>query len=120
MENALRIALVAWLRDDPLLAARINAIEEESPLTATPPWLGIAASAPLYVVHLDAETRRVVVGPREALNVRKIQLRDVNWIGGGELDRAIGDGLELFVKVRSTRPARWRKPWRTGWATRMA
>ncbi len=67
--------------------------------------LGIAASAPLYVVHLDAETRRVVVGPREALNVRKIALRDVNWIGGGELDRAIGDGLELFVKVRSTRPA---------------
>lgn len=67
--------------------------------------LGIAASAPLYVVHLDAETRRVVVGPREALNVRKIMLRDVNWIGGGDLDRAIGDGLELFVKVRSTRPA---------------
>lgn len=67
--------------------------------------LGIAASAPLYVVHLDAETRRVVVGPREALNVRKIALRDVNWIGGGDLDRAIGDGLELFVKVRSTRPA---------------
>jgi len=31
-------------------------------------------------------------------------LRDVNWIGDGELDRAIGDGLELFVKVRSTRP----------------
>lgn len=45
MENALRIALVAWLRDDPLLAGRINAIEEESPLAATPPWLGIAASA---------------------------------------------------------------------------
>ena len=67
--------------------------------------LGIAASAPLYVVHLDAEKRRVVVGPREALNVRKIMLRDVNWIGGGELDRAVGDGLELFVKVRSTRPA---------------
>lgn len=66
--------------------------------------LGIAASAPLYVVHLDAETRRVVVGPREALNVRRILLRDVNWIGDGDIDRAIGDGLELFVKVRSTRP----------------
>lgn len=66
--------------------------------------LGIAAHAPLYVVHLDAETRRVVVGPREALNVRRILLRDVNWIGDGDLDRAIGDGLEMFVKVRSTRP----------------
>ncbi len=67
--------------------------------------LGIASSAPLYVVHLDAETRRVVVGPREALNVRRILLRDINWIGDGDLDSAVGDGLELFVKVRSTRPA---------------
>ena len=54
--------------------------------------LGIAAHAPLYVVHLDAETRRVVVGPREALNVRRILLRDINWIGDGPLDRAVGDG----------------------------
>lgn len=65
--------------------------------------LGIAASAPLYVVHLDADTRRVVVGPREALNVRRIVLRDVNWIGDGALDQAVAGGLEMFVKVRSTR-----------------
>lgn len=65
--------------------------------------LGIAAHAPLYVVHLDADTRRVVVGPREALNVSRIALRDINWIGGGTLERAVGDGLEVFVKVRSTR-----------------
>ena len=65
--------------------------------------LGIAAHAPLYVVHLDADTRRVVVGPREALNVSRIALRDINWIGGGALERAVGDGLEVFVKVRSTR-----------------
>jgi tRNA-specific 2-thiouridylase len=65
--------------------------------------LGIAASAPLYVVHLDADTRRVVVGPREALNVRRIVLRDVNWIGDGVLDQAVAGGLEIFVKVRSTR-----------------
>jgi tRNA-uridine 2-sulfurtransferase len=65
--------------------------------------LGIAASAPLYVIKLDAVTRRVVVGPREALRMHRIVLRDVNWIGGGTLDSAVGDGLELFVKVRSTR-----------------
>lgn len=45
MENALRAALVDWLRGDPLLATRINAVEEESPSRAEPPWLGIAASA---------------------------------------------------------------------------
>ncbi|MEL7445665.1 MAG: DUF3168 domain-containing protein [Pseudomonadota bacterium] len=44
MENLLRAAAIAWLRDDPELAT-INAIEEESPLSASPPWLGIAASA---------------------------------------------------------------------------
>jgi tRNA-specific 2-thiouridylase len=65
--------------------------------------LGIAASAPLYVVRLDAASRRVVVGPREALRMDRIALRDVNWIGGGALERVIGDGIEMFVRVRSTR-----------------
>ncbi|MGY6638414.1 MAG: tail completion protein gp17 [Erythrobacter sp.] len=44
MENALRAALIDWLRTDPVLAT-INTIEEEAPLRAAPPWLGIAASA---------------------------------------------------------------------------
>ncbi|WP_299808022.1 tRNA 2-thiouridine(34) synthase MnmA [Tardiphaga sp.] len=65
--------------------------------------LGIAASAPLYVIKLDAAARRVIVGPREALRMHRIALRDLNWIGNGPLDRAVGEGLELFVKVRSTR-----------------
>jgi tRNA-specific 2-thiouridylase len=65
--------------------------------------LGIASSAPLYVVRLDAASRRVVVGPREALRMHRIVLRDVNWIGDGALDRAVGEGLEMFVRVRSTR-----------------
>ena len=65
--------------------------------------LGIASSAPLYVVRLDAASRRVVVGPREALRMDRIVLRDVNWIGDGALERAVGEGLEIFVRVRSTR-----------------
>jgi tRNA-uridine 2-sulfurtransferase len=69
--------------------------------------LKIAGPAPLYVVALDAETRRVVVGPREALTMRRIALRDVNWIGEGALDRVLDQGrIEVFVKVRSTRPPR--------------
>jgi tRNA-specific 2-thiouridylase len=66
--------------------------------------LGIAAHAPLYVVALDAPSRRVIVGPREALRMSRIALRDINWIGGGSLERAVEGGLELFVRVRSTRP----------------
>ncbi|MES1148534.1 MAG: tRNA 2-thiouridine(34) synthase MnmA [Bradyrhizobium guangdongense] len=65
--------------------------------------LGIASGSPLYVVRLEATARRVVVGPREALKMHRIVLRDVNWIGDGDIDRAIGSGLEMYVRVRSTR-----------------
>lgn len=65
--------------------------------------LGIASGSPLYVVRLEAATRRVVVGPRDALKMHRIVLRDVNWIGDGDIDRAIGSGLEMYVRVRSTR-----------------
>src|SRR3954464_1272773 len=69
--------------------------------------LKIAGPAPLYVVGLDAASRRVVVGPREALTMRRIALRDVNWIGEGALDRVLDEGrIEVFVKVRSTREPR--------------
>ncbi len=67
--------------------------------------LKIATGSPLYVVKLDAATRRVVVGPREALRTHRIRLRDVNWIGDGRMEDALAAGrLEVFVKVRSTRP----------------
>ncbi len=67
--------------------------------------LGIAAGHPLYVVRLDAASRRVVVGPREALRTSRMRLRDVNWLGEGTIDHALCAGWhEVFVKVRSTRP----------------
>ena len=39
-------------------------------------------AAPLYVVRLEPETRRVVVGPRAALAVSAARLTGLNWIGG--------------------------------------
>jgi tRNA-specific 2-thiouridylase len=68
--------------------------------------IGIASGEPLYVVHLDAERARVVVGPREALETHKIFLRNMNWLGDGPLTDIPASGLELFAKVRSTRPPR--------------
>ncbi|HEU5019991.1 MAG TPA: tRNA 2-thiouridine(34) synthase MnmA [Pseudolabrys sp.] len=66
--------------------------------------LGVATGAPLYVLRLDAARRQVVVGPREALRMSRIVLRDVNWIGDGSIDEALAhDRREVFVKVRSTR-----------------
>jgi tRNA-specific 2-thiouridylase len=68
--------------------------------------IGVAAGEPLYVVHIDADAARVVVGPREALETRRIFLRDVNWLGDGPLAALGPDGLEVFAKVRSSRPPR--------------
>ena len=45
MEIAFRTALVAWLRADPLLADMLNSIEEDGPVTASPPHLALVASA---------------------------------------------------------------------------
>ena len=67
--------------------------------------IGVAAGHPLYVVRLDAPTRRVIVGPREALRTSRMRLRDVNWLGHGSIEGALCAGWhEVFVKVRSTRP----------------
>jgi tRNA-specific 2-thiouridylase len=63
--------------------------------------LGVSTGDPLYVVRVDPETRQVVVGPREALQVNRIRVRDVNWLGIGTGPQA---GQEVDVKVRSTRP----------------
>jgi tRNA-specific 2-thiouridylase len=71
--------------------------------------IGVAAGEPLYVTALDAARNRVVVGPREALATRRIRLRDVNWLGDGRFEDAHAAGLEIAVRVRSTReptPAR--------------
>ena len=68
--------------------------------------IGVAAGEPLYVVHLDPERARVIVGSREALETHKIVLRDVNWLGDGALSQVPAEGLDVFAKVRSTRPPR--------------
>ncbi|MFG1401923.1 tRNA 2-thiouridine(34) synthase MnmA [Xanthobacter sediminis] len=65
--------------------------------------LGIASSDPLYVVGIDAVRREVRVGPREALMVRAVSMADVNWLGEGAFEEACARGLEVQVKVRSTR-----------------
>jgi tRNA-specific 2-thiouridylase len=85
--------------------------------------LGLSTGSPLYVLRLDAERRQVVVGPREALRMSRILLRDVNWIGDGSIDEALADDRrEVFVKVRSTRPpqAAWLHHGAEGYAVELA
>jgi tRNA-specific 2-thiouridylase len=59
---------------------------------------------PLFVVRIDAARAQVVVGPREALETRAVALRDVNWIGPGELSQLPPQGIDIMARVRSTRP----------------
>ena len=68
--------------------------------------LGLSAGEPLYVVRLEAERARVVVGPREALATRTIRIADVNWLGDASLAAIGPDGMEVAVRVRSTREPR--------------
>ncbi|MEZ5885128.1 MAG: tRNA 2-thiouridine(34) synthase MnmA [Paracoccaceae bacterium] len=59
---------------------------------------------PLYVVKLDPDARRVIVGPKEALSTRVIPVREINWLGDAPLTSRAE--WHVSVKVRSTRPPR--------------
>jgi tRNA-specific 2-thiouridylase len=66
--------------------------------------LGLSGPEPLYVVRLEPDLARVVVGPRTALATTRIRLSDLNWLGEGPIE-AVRD-LPVAVRVRSTRPPR--------------
>ncbi|MFT3974447.1 MAG: tRNA 2-thiouridine(34) synthase MnmA [Amaricoccus sp.] len=70
---------------------------------------GDSGGEPLFVVRLDAEARRVIVGPRDALARATFPVAEVNWLGSGPFEAAPAEGWEVDVRVRSTRrpkPAR--------------
>jgi tRNA-specific 2-thiouridylase len=56
---------------------------------------------PLFVVRLEPESRRVVVGPRSALGKTEIALYDFNWIGPD-----FSSALAVKVRVRSSQALR--------------
>ncbi len=54
------------------------------------------SSEPLYVVRIDPDERRLVVGPRAALAVERMRIEQLSWIGERQRD--------VSVKVRSLAP----------------
>ncbi|MCP5366608.1 MAG: tRNA 2-thiouridine(34) synthase MnmA [Hyphomicrobiales bacterium] len=58
--------------------------------------IGIAAAEPLYVVRLEPEARRVVVGPRSALLRDRLRIGGVNWLAPAE-----SGAIRAAVKLRS-------------------
>lgn len=91
MENELRAALITWLRDGPAPLDMLNAVEEESPLRASLPWLGIAASASADWSTKDAAGREI----RVAL---ELHTRGGEADEDGELVRAIETRVEALPR----------------------
>ena len=67
--------------------------------------LGIGGlEKPLYVIKLDVEEKKVIVGPKALLKTTHVPVEQINWLGDGSLQSK--KEWHLSVKVRSTRPPR--------------
>jgi len=63
--------------------------------------LGIATGTPLYVIELDREKNRVVVGPNDELLKQRFVATGINWIR----PVARGETVEAHAKIRHNHPA---------------
>ena len=59
--------------------------------------IGISHKEPLYVIKIDAKKNEIIVGNQEALTIKKIYLKDLNFLCDVEKYNS-----NLFIKVRST------------------
>ena len=57
------------------------------------------ATDPLYVVAVNSEERRVVVGPHSALGRNLLKVSEINWLGDNPISSS---GEKLMIKLRST------------------
>ena len=61
--------------------------------------IGVASTAPLYVVRLEPETRRVVVGPESALYAPGLAAEGVNWVRGGPPEGPVRATVKIRYKA---------------------
>jgi len=57
----------------------------------------ISNTDPLYVINIDAEKNKIIVGPKESLIIQNLQLRDLNLLGSEKDFNQV-----ILIKVRST------------------
>jgi tRNA-specific 2-thiouridylase len=62
--------------------------------------LGLSAAIPLYVVAIEPEERKVVVGPREALERGSMTASRVNWISGEVPSAAVRAEVQIRYRHR--------------------
>lgn len=113
MELDLRAALIGWLRAAPAPLDLLNAIEEEAPPRAAPPWLAIAASA-------SADWSTKDLPGREVRLAVELTTRGDDPAADAALVRALGQRIEtlpaahpgfavasvLFLRARAERRER--------------
>jgi len=61
--------------------------------------LGGGYTHPLYVIRVEPETKRVIVGEEEFLFANSLEIKDLNWLGDN--DNIPEAGIEADVKLRS-------------------
>lgn len=93
MEHELRAALAGWLRDAPAPLDVLNAVEEESPVRASPPWLGIAASA-------SADWSTKTQAGREVRIALELATRGDDIGGDGALVSALDTRIEALPHMQ--------------------
>ena len=57
----------------------------------------VSDTKPLYVVNIDSKSNKIFVGPKEALYIKKIKLKNLNILGSPEDFKK-----PIFIKIRST------------------
>jgi len=58
--------------------------------------LGLASGKPLYVIRIEPESNRIVLGPEEELYSRRLAADKVNWISG----KAPQEPITVTAKIR--------------------
>ncbi len=67
--------------------------------------LGVALGEPKFVVRIEPDTRRVVLGDRAALEQRELTARECNWVAFNRED-ASDEPQRCFAQIRYNAPAR--------------
>ena len=57
----------------------------------------ISNKEPFYVIDINAKNNSIIVGPQECLNVKKLYLRNINFLSDTKIFKK-----NIFIKVRST------------------
>lgn len=65
--------------------------------------LGIAHAVPLYVIRIDPDNNRVIVGPREATMGTTLVVNNVNWVSIARPDEPIEAEVKIRYKSRAAR-----------------